>query len=93
MSDSGQFLGRTITKQGTETSYSWRHLTSEFYRDDFQPFVKSARKFPFFLLWRPDTFTDTAFGFTTSDISPANMTGGNRFMEVSFKMKGHEDVI
>ena len=91
MSESGQFLGRTINREGIETSYKWNHLTPEFYRTDFQPFVNSAKRLPFFLLWRPDTYTDAVFGYTTSDISPSNMTGGSRLMEVGFNMKGHSD--
>jgi len=92
ISESGQFLGRTITRQGVEASYSWRHLTSDWYRSEFQPFVQAARKTPFFIKWRPDTYEDTVFGHTTGDISPTIMTGGSRLMEVSFKIKGHQDI-
>lgn len=92
MSDSGQFLGRNITRQGIETSYAWRHLQPDFYRASFQPFVKSARLLPFFLKWRPDTYEDTAFGYATNDIKPSNMSGGARLMEVSFNMKAHADI-
>ena len=92
-SDSGNFLGRTITSQGIETSYKWRHLDPYWYREYFQPFVKSARKVPFFINWRPDVYQESAFGHTTGDISPMNMTGGSRLIEVSFNMLGHQDVI
>lgn len=91
MSESGQFLGRTITREGIEANYSWKHLTPEWYRENFQPFVQSAKRLPFFMMWRPDTYTDTAFGYTTKDISPSNMSGGARLLEVSFNMKGHGD--
>jgi len=60
MSDSGQFLGRTITRQGTETMFSWRHLTTSFYYDEFELFVNSAKTTPAFIMWRPDTFATTA---------------------------------
>lgn len=92
MSDSGNFLGRSIVRQGIETSYKWRHLNNDWVRSDFMPFVKSARTTPFFLLERPDTYTETAFGFTTNDIKPVNMSGGARLMETGFNMRGHEDV-
>ena len=92
MSDSGNFLGRSIVRQGIETSYKWRHLDPDWIRSDFMPFVKSARKTPFFILERPDTYTETAYGFTTNDIKPVNMSGGARLMEVGFNMRGHGDV-
>jgi len=92
MSDSGNFLGRSIVRQGIETSYKWRYLNNDWVRSDFMPFVKSARTTPFFLFERPDTYTEAAFGFTTNDIKPVNMSGGARLMEVGFNMRGHEDV-
>ena len=92
MSDSGQFLGRNITRQGIETNFSWRHLDPAWYRATFNPFVQSARVTPFFLKWRPDTYEDTAFGYTTKDIAPNNMSGGSRLLDVSFNMRGHSDL-
>jgi hypothetical protein len=91
MSDSGNFLGRVITREGIESTYNWKHLTPEWYRENFQPFVEKAKTTPAFIKWRPDTYEDTAFGFTTADISPTNMSGGSRLMEVSFKFRGHAD--
>ena len=93
MSDSGNFLGRSITRQGIEAGYSWRHLDADWYRDYFQPFALSARSLPFFLKWRPDSYEETAFGYTTNDISPTNMSGGSRLIDVSLNMRGHEDVL
>ena len=93
MSDTGQFLGRNIVRQGVESAFSWRHLGADWYRENFKPFAKSARNLPFFIKCRPDLYPDeVAFGHTTSDISPMNMTGGSGLMEVDFKMLGHEDV-
>lgn len=91
MSESGNFIGRTITSQGTESNFSWQHLTPSFYRDEFELFVQSAKTLPFFLKWRPDLFDETVFGFTTADIKPQNMGGGHQLMSVNFNMRGHSD--
>ena len=91
MSDTGQFLGRSITRQGIETRYAWRYLDPDWMRSHFQPFIKSARRLPFFIFERPDTYTECAFGFTTNDIKPINMSGAARLMEIDFNMKGHAD--
>lgn len=93
MSESGNFLGRTITSLGSETAFSWRHLTDDWVRDTFKPFIVSARTRPFFIKWRPDYYEDTAiFGFTTNDIQVSNMGGGHRLMNASFSMRGHADL-
>ncbi len=93
ISESGQFLGRNIIRLGLESNYDWKHLTSDFIRDEFMTFVESARTFPFFLKWRPDDFPDDAvFGHTENDIKPENMGGGHRLMTVSFNVRGHHDI-
>jgi hypothetical protein len=89
-SESGNFLGRTVIRRGTETSYQFKHLSDEWIRQSFKPFMKSAIKYPFFIKWRPDLYQSTAFGFTTGDIKPSNMGGGSRLMEVSFTMQAHQ---
>ena len=90
-SETGQFLGRTITSQGTQTVFNWRHLGDDWYRANFQPFVISAKRLPFFIKWRPDLYDTSVFGYTTADIKPENMGGGSKLMNVSINMKGHAD--
>lgn len=91
MSDSGQFLGRTVTSKGLEASFQWQHLEDDWYREVFNPFVISAVKKPFFIQWRPDRYESAVYGYTTGDIQPTNM-GGSRLMRVGFTMKAHSDV-
>ena len=92
MSDGGQFIGRTVTRKGSATSFSWRHLTPDWYRESFQPFVESAVTIPFFITWKPSDYPlATSFGYTDGDIKPSNMGGGNALMSVSFNFTGHSD--
>lgn len=92
ISDSGQFLGRTITRKGQRSSFSWSNLTPDWYREKFQPFVNSAKSNPFFIKWRPDKFSDeVAFGFTTGDIKPTNSGGGTSFLDVNLSMRAHDE--
>lgn len=92
-SESGQFLNRNIIRKGLETSFDWQFLDPDFYRDEFQLFVESARTTPFFLKWRPDFYSyEVAFGWTTADIKPVNSGGGIRLMSVSMTMKAHADL-
>jgi len=92
-SESGQFLGKTIIRKGLETAFSWRLLDDQFYRDEFQPLVESARTKPFFIKWRPDFYSDeVAYGEVNQDIKPTNSGGGIRLMSVGFTMTGHADL-
>jgi len=92
MSDSGQFLGRTIKRRGQATSFAWQNLTEQWYRDNFQPFVNSAKTTPFFIQWRPDyQNTEIAFGYTTGDITPSNQSGVTRLLSVSMSIRAHDE--
>ncbi len=92
MSDSGQFLGRNIIRQGLETSFQWQHLEDDWIRSEFKPFMQSAKTKPFFIKWRPDYYDSSAFGYTSGDIKPSNMGGGSRLMNVGFSMRAHSDI-
>jgi len=57
-------------------------------RSDFDPFVRSARQYPFFFAWRPQTFPlEVGYVWVEEDIRPVNM-GRNTFMQVGWEMQG-----
>lgn len=83
----GQFLGRSIVRQGYATSYSWKNIPAAWYRARFEQFVKHATKYPFFIAWNPIKFTDeVAYAWTKDDIAPVNM-GVRDLMSVSFSVE------
>ena len=89
--EGGQWLGRSIIRKGVTTSYQWRHLKAAWYRQYFDPFVKSARTTPFFIAWRPETYpNEVAYAWAKSDIRPSNM-GIRDFMEVTLSVEGLTD--
>lgn len=91
-SDTGQFLGRTIQRKGKRSTFSWRNIEPDWYRETFQPFVDSAKTTPFFIKWRPDRFSDeVAFGYTENDITPSNSGGGIDLMNMSMSMRAHDE--
>lgn len=88
MSEGGQYLGRSIIRNGVTTGAAYQHLTADWYRANFDPFVKAARERPFFFAWRPDAYPEeVGFVWTSADIRPQN-TGPRDFMAVSFNMTG-----
>lgn len=86
-SEGGQFLGRSIIRQGYATSYEWKHLEADWYRQYFDPFVESARKYPFFVSWFPKKYPDEVlYAWTNEDIAPSNM-GKRDYMQVSLSVE------
>jgi hypothetical protein len=93
VSETGQWLGRSIARQGTETEYSFTLVDDLWYRENFQPFVESAKTNPFFIAWRPDLYPDeVAYVWTTDDIKPQNRGGSTRLMNFAFSVEGHDDL-
>jgi len=92
-SESGNILGRSITRLGLNSSFSWQNLDDTWVREIFKPFIIAARTTPFFMQWRPDYYSlEIAYGQTTSDIMVSNQGGGTRLMNASFTMEAHSDI-
>lgn len=88
LSRTGVFLGQTFRKKGVKNGVKFDYLTAAWLRTNFDPFIKEARKFPFFFMWRPSTFpAELAYSWSTDDIQPSNM-GKRDFMAVSWNMVG-----
>jgi hypothetical protein len=88
VSEGGQYLGRSIIRNGSATSAQFQNLRAEWYRENFDPFVKAARTQPFFFAWRPLKFPqEVGYVWTNEDIQPSN-SGPRDFMSVSFSMSG-----
>ncbi|MBV7482529.1 discoidin domain-containing protein [Bordetella sp. BOR01] len=88
LSMGGQFLGRSIIRQGYATAYEWAHLPAQWYRDNFAPFVEAARKYPFFIAWNPLRYpAEVLYAWTPAeDIQPENM-GVRDWMQVGLKVE------
>lgn len=90
LSRGGQFLGQSIRRSGFASKVSFRHLTASFVRSSLDPFIRAARKFPYFFAWRAGDWDDeVAYVWTPSDIRPANM-GIRDFMEVGWELRGFD---
>ena len=87
-SEGGQWLGRTVIRQAYQTQVEFKHLHADWYRDNFDPFVISARDNPFFISWRPETHAnEVVYAWTEKDIIPSN-TGKLDYMQVGFNFIG-----
>jgi hypothetical protein len=88
VSEGGQWLGRTVIRQGSEMAVGFRHLDYDWYKDNFDPFAKDALSYPFFFAWRPQGYPETVgYVWVSGDIAPSTM-GIRDLVEVSFDMQG-----
>lgn len=88
MSDGGQFLGQYTRRRGIIGNLNLKNLEAPWYRTNFDPFVRVAREFPFFVAWRPiDWPLEVAYAWTDSNIKPTNI-GRRDLMQVQFPFKG-----
>lgn len=83
-SEGGQWLGRTIIREGAQTTIALSNLKADWVRTYFKPFMNSATRYPFFFAWRGETFPEeVAYCWTDQYIAPSN-SGPKDFMSVSF---------
>lgn len=88
LSRGGQFLGQSFQRHGQSGAAMWKNISPDWYRTYFDPFVESARSYPFFFAWRPlDYPLEVAYAWCPQDIKPQNM-GLRDFMQVSISMHG-----
>jgi len=89
ISETGQWLGRTVQRQATRTSMPWKHLTSSWYRSDFEPFALTLPQKPFGLIQNALRMPESvAWCWTDQPPAPSNM-GIRDFMEVTLDVTGY----
>ena len=92
ISDSGQFLSKTIINKGYEAKFKWLYLDDTWYRNYFDPFVVQALTRPFFIAWCPDSFpNEVVYGWVDEDIAPTYM-GVLDYLQVQFNMTAHMSI-
>jgi hypothetical protein len=88
ISETGQWLARTIQRQASQTSMNWTHLTAAWYRANFAPFALALPQTPFGLIQNPSRMPESvAWCWTDTSPQPENM-GVKDFMQVSLPITG-----
>lgn len=88
MTRGGQFVTQTYRRMGVKTTANFKNLKAAWYRTNFDPFVKAARRYPYFWSWRPADYPrEVGYVWTPNDIAPVNQ-GVKDFMTVSVPMVG-----
>jgi hypothetical protein len=88
ITETGQWLGRTIQRQAATSEMSWMHLTAEWYRANFKAFAEALPQTPFGLIQNPSKMPESvAWCWTDQVPQPENM-GIRDFMQVSLPVTG-----
>jgi hypothetical protein len=88
ISETGQWLGRTIQRQARQTAMPWTHLKADWYRSTFEPFAQTLPQRPFGLIQNPQEMPESvAYCWTDESPTPANM-GIRDYMEVTLNITG-----
>jgi hypothetical protein len=88
LSETGQWLGRTVQRQALRTTMDWQHLESAWYRANFDPFAMTLPQRPFGLIQNPLRMPESvAWCWTDESPAPQNM-GVRDFMSVSLNITG-----
>ena len=70
------------------TSHTWQHIDADWVRETWRPFQVASEGIPFFIAWRPETFTEVVLMNPTQFNTPSNM-GIRNLMTVGFSGRGH----
>lgn len=88
LSETGEYLGRSQIRTHLAGSFAWEHLTAAWVRANWRPFQTAAAAEPFFIAWRPATFSEVALCQTDQVPVPSNM-GIRDLMSVDLQVRGH----
>lgn len=87
-SETGEFLGRTKQRVQLTSSFSWQHLSATWVRANWPGFQTAIETEPFFIAWRPGTFTDAGLCQVDATPAPTNM-GIRDLMSVDVEVRGY----
>jgi hypothetical protein len=89
VSGTGQFLGRSVLREGVATNITFGPLAASFVRDEFQAFVDHARADgPFGWAWNADEWpAEVAYVWAGADVTPAH-AGLPGDLNVAFDVEG-----
>lgn len=84
----GQFLGRTLIRAGTATTYEWQYLTADWVRQNIEPLFNHLQTQPLFIAWNPQAHPDEVFYSWANGQPRAVNAGGRNFMTVTIPLQG-----
>lgn len=69
--ETGEWAGRSVVRQGLESEYRWQNTPIDWYIDNIESFSNAAVERPFFIQWSPEQFPlQATYAWTQDDIKP-----------------------
>ncbi len=90
-SATGESLGRTKQRQYLTTSFDWQHLSRSWLDSNWKSFQKAVENEPFFIAWRPTSFSEV--GLCIADQVPVPTAMGIRDLHqvsLSVRARGYD---
>ena len=84
----GEFIGFTKQRSTLGSTFAWQTLDADWVRDNVPSLQKALESEGCFIAWRPDTFGEVTYGFTTQTPIPTN-TGLVNLMSMEISLTGY----
>lgn len=88
ISETGQWLGRMVQRQASQTQMDWSHLDDAWYQANFQPFALSLPQRPFGLIQNPLRMPESVAWCWTDSAPVPEYMGIRSYLQVSLPITG-----
>ena len=91
VSESGEWLGASLIRQGRSVKMDWQNIASSWVREKWTPFSKTIKTSPFIIAWNAKKFSTDVFYCSSSDTPMPTHSGPRDLMSVSLSARGYSD--
>ena len=91
VSESGEWLGASLIRQGRSVKMDWQNIASSWVREKWTPFSKTIKTSPFIIAWNAKKFSTDVFYCSSSDTPQPTHSGPRDLMAVSLSARGYSD--
>ena len=91
VSESGEWLGASLIRQGRSVKMDWKNIASSWIREKWTPFSKTIKTSPFIIAWNAKKFSTDVFYCSSSDTPMPTHSGPRDLMSVSLSARGYSD--
>jgi len=91
VSESGEWLGASLLRQGRSVSMSWDNLPAAWVRREWQPFSDAILTSPYVLAWNPLRASADAIYCSSSERPAPRNTGTRNLQSINLSARGYSD--
>ena len=91
ISESGEWLGASLLRQGRSINMKWENLKASWVRRKWYPFSKTIKTAPFIVAWNAKQYSADVFYCSASSTPKPTHTGPLDYMSISLSARGYSD--